>query len=300
MLALELFLQCALGMSLKLSRDTLEFCLRIERAIELHSQMIFGAYSPRASNGCDSNLKNGDDHKGRDDKRLHTLDGSYIRTVKSKALKLIAKSRLESPVRVGGLRGEEVLLDWLAIHRRKKERTTRAAAADQLRHEARSKVVYDDGYFPGKGIISAVTDIIDWAAQPRHAVGDAKQSSKGAFVEVSIAAKRSSFSESSSHREEAAFEYNGIALLQASCGEELLTRLLSCSSSSGLEEGRLSIAQPTSLTLFAIAALVRSLLDTGSHFYTGEEKTSTFDSGSFHFSLVNCDSYGSCGFSLAK
>ena len=260
-LALEFFLQCSLKMSLKLGKDTLEFCLRIEAAIKLHCKMIFGTYTTRKDNSNRSNerpLKSKpSDNTAREDRRQFTLDGSYIKTVKSKAFRLIDNARVET---VDDRPVENSLLHWMSLSARGKgdnniETTT----------VVRTKRVYEDTYYPGKGIISAVSDIIEWAApKPRP---DAQENGQGIWIDSVFqpaAARKTARNEA---KGKDVFFYKAISVARSACGEQQFTNALSGG-------GAVDTSDVISLTMCTVAAAVRSMLNTGSHYYTGEGKNS--------------------------
>lgn len=256
-LALEFFLQCALKMSLKLGRDTLEFCLRIETAIKLHCKMIFGTYTTRKGSSSEGppNSDSSQQLKGnKEDRRVYTLDGSYIKTVKLKAFRLIDNARVESVDDRCCV--EKSLLTWLL----NSARDYKEGESDSTK-EVRTKRVYENTYYPGKGIISAVSDIIEWAATtPRKGAQENGQNNMIDSVFQPVATRKIAMNEG---RGKDAFKfYKAISIARSACGEQQFTNALS---GGGPVEASVNL----SLTMCTVAAAIRSMLDTGSHYYTG-------------------------------
>lgn len=91
-MALELLHYSARYTSLRNVVECVDFCLRLETMLVMHSQAIFGTHATTASN---NHAMSSLDHNNSSSSSMSqsTLDHSYVSTVKSKALSLIHYTR---------------------------------------------------------------------------------------------------------------------------------------------------------------------------------------------------------------
>lgn len=254
-------------MSLKISKDAIHFCFRLERSIQAHCQQIFGMYHSSSSsssssdkeeppaeehvNGAASRVRRGSQPSGG--RRGLTLDGSYIQTVHRKALRKLDMARSQVPERVVRL---EDLVHWLA-----------ASEGDTVPGKIRRDGSYQreafETYYPGKGIICAIADMYDWATHssvdPLHSAARGRGEEADALTwEPAHASARSAETEVLSNF--------AVSQLLAAFGEQQLLQLLSGGPSSAASLGRDTICCPC--TVSTLALTLQRMLESGSHFYS--------------------------------